>query len=99
MFLSISLAMIISKLKWWKQVDEATFCVSVVKFEDEKKITLVKNVLKLIPTCPTWEDLFNDSIIYVSEDDFSDEITHKYQDVAYISVSRPKHFIQTTQKK
>ena len=84
------------------KVDEATCSMSVVKFEAEKKITLVKNVLKPGPMCHTLEDLFNDSIINVSEDDLSDEIIDKYQKVAYITVSRSqmgKHFIQTTQKK
>ena len=72
------------------KVDEANFCVSVVKSEAEKKRTLVKTILKRIPTCRTWEDLFNDSIINVSENDLSDEIIDKYEKFAYISVSRPK---------
>ena len=47
---------------------EATFCMSVVVKRAEKKSTVVKNALKRIPTCNTWEDLFNDAIINVSED-------------------------------
>ena len=47
---------------------EATFCVSVVVKRAEKKCTVVKNALKRIPTCNTWEDLFNDAIIHVLED-------------------------------
>ena len=67
---------------------EATFCVSVVVKPAEKKCTVVKNALKRIPTCNTWEDLFNDAIINVSEDDLSDHIVDKYSKIASISVSR-----------
>ena len=44
--------------------------------------------MKRIPTCNTWEDLFNDAIINVSEDDLSDDIVDKYSKIASISVSR-----------
>ena len=54
----------------------------------EKKCTVVKNALKRIPTCNTWEDLFNDAIINISEDDLSDDIVDKYSKIASISVSR-----------
>ena len=67
---------------------EATFCVSVVVKRAEKKCTVVKNALKRIPTCNTWEDLFNDAIIDVSEDDLSDDIVDNYSKIASISVSR-----------
>ena len=43
-----------------------TFCVSVVVKRAEKKCTVVKKQLKRIPTCNTWEDLFNDAIINIS---------------------------------
>ena len=67
---------------------KATFCVSGVVKRAEKKCTVVKNALKRIPTCNTWEDLFNDAIINVSEDDLSDDIVDKYSKIASISVSR-----------
>ena len=60
---------------------KATFCVSVVVKRAEKKCTVVKNALKRIPTCNTWEDLFNDAIINISEDDSSDDIVDKYSKI------------------
>ena len=67
---------------------EATFCVSVVVKRAEKKCTVVKNTLKRVPTCNTWEDLFIDAIINILEDDLSDDIVNKYSKIASISVSR-----------
>ena len=51
---------------------EAAFCVSFGGKQAEKKCTVVKNALKRIPICNTWEDLFNDAIMNVSEDHLSD---------------------------
>ena len=53
---------------------EATFYMSVSGKQADKKCTVVKNTLKRNPTCNTWEYLFNEAIINVSEDDLSDDI-------------------------
>ena len=41
----------------------------------------VSLTMTCVATCNTWEDLFNEAIINVSEDDLSDDIVAKYSTV------------------